>query len=381
MSNTPPTADPTWATAGGAELTDPGSAKRATGFETAEAPAAGQMNYTLKGHGDWIEYLRSTNAPQRAFDNLDFTTTSPFSGGGVIKIKYLPGVGKWYASQVKGASLALYDSDDGITWSAAFVPAGTQGVSQACEDTNGYVYFGCDNKIYRTTTGSVLDCVSQKTLAADVIINGMVRDETLGLFIICGYNSSSSASVIYTATTVGGTWTFRNSVPSSSDTSIATDGLGHIVVTNSAGAAFYYSANGTSYTSNLSPTGTPTNVYWNSNLNLFVLNTSDATDYIMFTSDGISNFYEYTITDDIWGVVNTSLGPLVFHDAASGEMVARLYHGGDRYNMMKVTEFKFRTALSGYVFAPHYSDCDGSASWAWLYDATNYYLAISQYGS
>jgi len=67
---TPPTVrSPTWADDGGADVTDPGTSKQATGWVEGEAPAADHTNWLLNAQGEWLDYLVSL-APIRVVGML-----------------------------------------------------------------------------------------------------------------------------------------------------------------------------------------------------------------------------------------------------------------------------------------------------------------------
>jgi len=59
----PTVRSPTWATDGGADVTDPGSSKQATGWVEGEAPAADHTNWLHRTRGEWLEWASSLSRP------------------------------------------------------------------------------------------------------------------------------------------------------------------------------------------------------------------------------------------------------------------------------------------------------------------------------
>lgn len=57
MASLPTTRVPTWATGGGADVTDPGVSKQADGWDTGEAPANSHFNWWKKTVGQYIDFL------------------------------------------------------------------------------------------------------------------------------------------------------------------------------------------------------------------------------------------------------------------------------------------------------------------------------------
>lgn len=166
MAITPPDNLPTWADGGSADLSDPGDAKRALGFEDGEAPAAGNLNHQLKQTGEWIELLRKVAAPQVFLQNMVISSDTPFTnvGGGLnhLHIRYIDGLGK-YLAVVKGATgnHYAYESVDGITWTNETDLTATGPVSKIASDGTDIVVWRYELELYTSSTGSVAGLTSR----------------------------------------------------------------------------------------------------------------------------------------------------------------------------------------------------------------------------
>lgn len=172
---TPPDNIPTWGTDGGAELTDPGDSKRATGFITGEAPAAGHMNHQLKQIGEWVEAQRKLLAPQMFIKNMTITNDTAFAsiGGGVnhCHIRYVDGLSKYIATARTSGTVYAYQSTDGITWSDETAIGSFTSVSKMASDGTDMVWFHYEKGLYTSSTGSVTGITSRGT------VGGNLRDD------------------------------------------------------------------------------------------------------------------------------------------------------------------------------------------------------------
>lgn len=332
--------------------------------------------------------LRQVEA-ERAFHAADYTTNpQPFSFGTSPQTKnivYLPGQARWYSGtrDTSGSNTYVYDSVDGITWSAVTTLNTTQGEIIFIEQ-GGDLYCGSGDEIYKSTTGLVVNLVAQSPVFPNLtIMYGLVYDATNSLFIAVGSDGVGRAE-IETAATVTGTWTNRKDVASSTYTGIATDGAGTSVVINSAVSSFDYSIDGgVSWTANATPTGIPVRVYWSDNLGRFAMKTSAATDYFMMTTDG-TDFYERTVADDIWVMVPIPQGVLVAYDADGDDrMKWEIWSGIHALAVSQayITEFNVNTQSAADILTLSVMDIQHAPDrWVFPYDSTaNPKLAIFEY--
>lgn len=212
-----PTDEPTWATDGGAEVTDPGDSKQATGFITAEAPAAGHHNWLLNNHGAWLNFLRESMAATIFRASAVWTPTIAGDGGGfTYSLNYLPDFGRYYVNIDKGGNSDAYDSVDGETWSAQkdISDNGTAiGTAQFFEKPGDAVYcvFG-SQKIWRSTTGLVANLTQQSPTFTEIsagLTQGLYHSGS-DKFFAFGNDGIGDIS-IESADTIGGTWTVEYS--------------------------------------------------------------------------------------------------------------------------------------------------------------------------
>ncbi len=179
---------PSWATDGGADVTDPGSSKQATGWIEGEAPAADHTNWLHNTRGDWINYLFESLAPYIAHSSRVLSGSRPWGTSTHSRWigQYLHALDRFYAIEDNSAAsdAITWDSTDGITWSSSTtIDSAVTEISNFTDDgTNLYVI--ADNVLYRSTTGLVTNLASFDTLPAIAGTGcGLVYDKVNSRFI------------------------------------------------------------------------------------------------------------------------------------------------------------------------------------------------------
>ena len=306
---TPPDTFPTWATDGAAEITDPGASKRADGFITGEAPAAGHMNHQLNSVGAWLPYLRDQVGARIAFNVIDRKGTTPWNTTSVNSFfQYLSGVGRWYAG-IEGTDGDVWDSADGETWSATKqLDAATTTMTQFAE-LAGDVLIGVDIQIYKTTTGLVTNMASVGATFSDLtFLTGLVWDETNSLWLACGTEGSNGhieavGAPGFAFTSVQAfTSNFRNIATNQSN--------GKSVAITSTGTV-YTSSNGTTWVQNTTPAIAFNGLHFNTALGLFVA--IDVNNQLNLTETGLSAWAIPGRFPDVHNVIDSPEGLIVFN--------------------------------------------------------------------
>jgi len=236
---------PSWATDGGADVTDPGTSKQATGWIEGEAPAADHTNWLLNQQGAALDFYQQTLAPWIAHSNMHRTDSAKWGALASRHIgQYLPALDRHYVIQHDSDNDAdAWDSADGITWSSATeIDPGAGFISQFCDDGTD-LFVGVANNLYKSTTGLVTNLTYYADLPGNVHA-GLVYDKVNGYFIMAG----GSNDIYYSATGATGTWT-SYTTPTSNMKAIAHDpNTGRTIVYEDTTFDFYYSDNATTWT-------------------------------------------------------------------------------------------------------------------------------------
>lgn len=155
-SKNPPERSPTWATDGGALLTDPGATKQADGWLVDEAPSAHHFNWFTKEQGAAIDLLLQGMAPQLAWQNMkwgEYYHVTGFTPEGT-QHNYDRLAQRWYSSAWHTAGTFAYV------------------YHQAKNDPTAFFAWLSDNisPSVRPTAGSIVPCpVSNGTIIATII--------------------------------------------------------------------------------------------------------------------------------------------------------------------------------------------------------------------
>jgi hypothetical protein len=226
---TEPDTFPSWATDGGAEITDPGVSKRATGFVTAEAPAAGHMNHQLNAVGEFLEYLADSLAPFSLVNNLDRTANQPWTSFSANRYccQYNEFNGTWnmLTFLTSGGVVTAYSSTTGDhgTWTSTAITSGATGITGMAEDTtDGTIYVGIDENIWSASDGdcqSLTDSTVNFASITDTATADMVYDDVNDLLIASGL--AGTTTHIETASP-GGAWTSRHNVATTTPNCLVT---------------------------------------------------------------------------------------------------------------------------------------------------------------
>jgi len=276
---TPPSRLPTWATDGGADVTDPGTSKQATGWIEGEAPAADHTNWLANGVGAHLDLLQNTLAPLIAYSNINWTTTEPWSTTTPIRTKanYLSTFDRHYVVQKHNTDdITAWDSADGITWSSAkLIDAASAATTQFVTDGTN-LFIGVDDQVYRSTTSLVTDLTSFD-FPPGVPLE-MVYDDTNSLFIICCDNgniySSPDADTWTSRVTTANSWRWMDHDPSTGTT----------VAQETTTDDFHFTTNGTTWTTRTGPSAYDNAIY-SSAANSWVLRKA---------SDGVTHIADTT---------------------------------------------------------------------------------------
>jgi hypothetical protein len=283
---------PTWATDGGADVTDPGSSKQATGWVEGEAPAADHTNWLHNARGEWLDFIWRSTLPTVIGTNLVDKNTSPF-GTDVFNITLVwePTQDKFYASVVETASTdwIAYESTDGITWSGGTTVdvsyLGTPAPAEIayCPD-NSKIGAVTDAGFHLSSSNSVSGFSTTPTGTTGFTsgATGLVWDDTNNLWIACG-TLTGTDGYIKTAAAAGVTWTQRDTEASAVPLSIAHDRAGQTVVVYGGTDLIQYSSNGTTWTRQTTGMSKVfTDAWWCPFASVFVA----ATDALYWSADG-----------------------------------------------------------------------------------------------
>lgn len=302
MALTPPSDLFEWASTG--TKTDPGASLKGSGWSAGDAPAADHMNYILNHNTAWIEFLVKKLQPVAGWQNVEFTTTSPFGTAALDEayVTYNELADRWYALTVKASNAVhVYESSDGVTWTehttSPWVAASSYGATRITAD-DSKCCAAEDQNIYVSTDLTVenLPTTPTTTFAAITRVYDLFYSPYYDRFYACGHNNtnmiiersavgdaSSGWTVVKTAAGTTGYW------------GIAEDSAGTMVATASGVNASVYSTNGTTFnaaTTSLANAGAVWHADWMPN-DCFI-STSSAGNWT-YTMDG----------GDIW----TAVGP------------------------------------------------------------------------
>ncbi len=378
---TPPDTFPTWGTDGGAEITDPGASKRATGFLTAEAPAAGHMNHQLNRIGGWLTYLRDQVGARIAFASIDRKGTTPWNTTSTnLFINYLPGIDRWYCA-IEGTDGDVWDSADGETWSATKqLDATTTTLTQFVE-LAGDVHVGVDVQIYKTTTGLVTNMASVSATFANITaLTGLLWDETNSLWLACG---TAGANGHIEAVAAPG-WAFTNMETFTSNfRNIAINQTTGKSVAITSTDTVYTSSNGTTWTANTTPAIAFNGLHFNVALGLFAA--IDANNQLHLSVDGTGAWAIPSAFPDVHNVIDSPEGLVVFnaYNAAAdpgGVFVLRNAEDKDNYDVEYLG--RIEASSDANIISKSWDDGDsissGNHQWVFPY-STTHQLALANY--
>lgn len=259
MAITFPDIIPTWATDGGADIVDPGPAKRATGH-IFEAPAHEHFNFMQNLYGEWFEGLVGALGPVMAFNNIEQTETYPFGPAAVpinygkVQIKYDDLAGRWYAGIHEDPNDTdagkFYESTDGVSWTAAPVTVASidDPAFNAPVSNGSKVIAATEGNWWESPSVAATGLSPQGALPnAQDETYSLTYDATNGRFIHVGASGGGATGWVshYSGT---GSWT---SIPTTGDnpTCHATSDTGRTVVTTGSNQV-WISTNGTSFGQN-----------------------------------------------------------------------------------------------------------------------------------
>lgn len=308
-----PTKSPTWADGGSGVVTDPGTSKQALGFANAEAPAAGHHNWVLQGHGEWIEHMREAMMAQLVRASLLFTGETQSVGIGFgSNMYYLPGEDKWYVFTDNSGDVDLHESADGITWgSATNYIWSCNNVPSNFIETGGSVYTAAGDVGIASSAGAASAFTPEtNTFANLTLVHRVMYDATNAVWIAMG--SATGAGDIETSTAMGGTWTQRKTVAAAPMVGVANNGAGITVAIDDANSSFYYSSNGTTWTTDASPTWVPDHVVWNEQMQLFVFFAYGQDDFAVTTDGTDYTEYNTSTNGNLQNIINTPQGIAIF---------------------------------------------------------------------
>lgn len=94
-----PVTTPQWADGGAADVVAPSAGKKALGFEDAEEPPAEYVNFELKEHADWLNYLDAGGHADK------FKTCGVLNGGTLSGAGWARDItGRWIESSTDGST-------------------------------------------------------------------------------------------------------------------------------------------------------------------------------------------------------------------------------------------------------------------------------------
>lgn len=223
LSKTPPDYIPTWATDGGAVVTDPGAAKRADGWLVNEVPSSGVENSLNKEQGNWLAFLQRLLAPQMAWQNIWMQSTAedtappswPNDRPEIYHQTYDAILGKhivtWLDRSGGTAGNGWYETTDGgLTWVDSQTALPGSPITEGAHGSNGqYIVTASQDDCFVSTTGSVanLAYVTDAITPGDAgQVRAILWDPINSIWVII---SNFSGTVITTITgdpSVPGNW-------------------------------------------------------------------------------------------------------------------------------------------------------------------------------
>lgn len=284
---------PTWATDGGADVTDPGTSKQATGWEEAEAPAADHTNWLLNNLGEWIVFLHDAGASHRAFDTIDNQTGTPWDDSTPtgISVQYLAPLNTWYAAVIDDVSgdVWVYQSDDGgVTWGTGtnLVTSGAATISQFATDGTklGIIV---DDVFYRSPSKAITGLVTEGTIGAATDTAGaLIYDSTQAVWV-AGVNDNTTKGLVYTTPdTVS--WTLRHTMTASDDIlNIGINAAGYAVLVSDTQVTRYAADTTGTWTAGGTTPGVSANGGYSAGAGIFWA-ASAADGSLSFSADGTS---------------------------------------------------------------------------------------------
>lgn len=252
---TPPDYIPTWATDGGAVVTEPGAAKQAAGWLNDEVPSAGNMNSLMKENGGWTGFMQKLLAPHLGFGNILYTPDQPWGTLQLTKwhISYSSGLGKYYGAYQRAASneTICFETVDGVSFTTLTIPSGTGGSSRMVTDGANLVIIANESELYTSTTGSVTGLTSRgnglPALRADW---HLVYDAVNDFYVACDSFSNNTCIRLNNAVddvSVPGDWANTPTLPAtgSNVNGLAAGPHGRILQTRVNGTAWTTDAGAT----------------------------------------------------------------------------------------------------------------------------------------
>jgi hypothetical protein len=185
--------------------------------------------------------MQNVLAPYTAYSNKLHTNVTEWATSPIRHIgQYLPALDRYYAVQMHNTDdVSVWDSADGITWSAAELVDATATYMTRCVTDGTYLYLCVDAVIYRSTTGLAADLTTFDTIN-DVPL-GLIYDDTNNLFIVALGDDTIETSPD------GATWTSR-ATESNALTGIAHNtATGRTLVYEDVAFDIHYSDNGTTW--------------------------------------------------------------------------------------------------------------------------------------
>lgn len=201
---------PTWATAGGADIVDPGAPQQADGWDVDDKPPAGWMNWYKNRVGAWIEYLTSVT-------DLDLKNWTLGAGedtaGGFLRVAFgadggPSGVPMWMGIDDTGQ---CWTSINGQHWQKRGAAAATTGGRSICYDpVIGWVQGGSAESSVSTDFGDTW--TSGAGLADDIIHMGSDGAGTLVAIVNrnAGINNTPGGGNLIYSSSDGLAWTLRS---------------------------------------------------------------------------------------------------------------------------------------------------------------------------
>lgn len=244
----------------------------------------------------WMKNLATSAGPYNVFNNAEDKSspyTATISSG--LAVEYNELADKFFAAYYRSGEpgdVLAYDSDDGITWSAAKTVTTTTYPRCSAPASDGtYLGIGVDNTFYRSTDLTAANLTSQGTFANIVECNGLVYSSNDSLWIAIGTNGTTTGYI--ESSSNGTTWTLRHTLASLHEPMcIDHDPVGgyYCVGCGTTSNDTYYSTNGTSWTQDTTnnPTNGLVNVWWYRKNNCFLGVDSSANLYASTSNTGLA---------------------------------------------------------------------------------------------